>query len=489
MTDDNDNFTNDDDDLLSVGQTIGLFCAAGISISLSLFGSCCVIYIARKRAWEEGETYHRIVSILSIIHIVLDVSVVFGAVSVPKELPGRHWSLGNMTICSILGSVTTFAFLAFSLLNAGLSVYFWLIVRRNWTNVKIKYWMELPMYMVTFTLSIGLAVAGFVTDSYNYINLAHQCVIKKAACVVDASDERQYGDYDLKACADPGSIHFSIIEVVYVFWVLVAPIVGFTATISVYRYVRLQLGKTRTRSMTSASSNLANDVSWQAIWYSIVYSNSFLWPFMIALVILAGPEDNYLGREGEAQLFLVQFLVFLFTPISGWLNFIVYIRPKFNQWRMVIPPNSLKSVRKILKNVLQDKPLPRRTRHRRPPTNSRDDNNKTKETESCGIPSSIQGGEKQGQMMIEMDNTIDDKQKNISPATNDDDEKHEHEHETNDTTTHDLHNISDESNRQQQQTKQMTANKSTVVQFVRVPGTTSSSISDNDSVFHLDITL
>ena len=72
------------------------------------------------------------------------------------------------------------------------------------------------------------------------------------------------------------------------------------------------------------------EVATQAVWYMLAYLNSSLVP-TVALIIM-NVTDAY-KNEGTPQYFFLLWCLCFFTPIQGALNFIVYIRPRYNGWQ------------------------------------------------------------------------------------------------------------------------------------------------------------
>ena len=88
--------------------------------------------------------------------------------------------------------------------------------------------------------------------------------------------------------------------------------------------------------MTNASSKTQQNVAWQAIWYTIAYCNTFVWPFIFFILEMFVPRSELYGKEGTFGLYLLQVLVFSCVPLQGAFNFIIYIRPKYYEWKRVL---------------------------------------------------------------------------------------------------------------------------------------------------------
>lgn len=68
------------------------------------------------------------------------------------------------------------------------------------------------------------------------------------------------------------------------------------------------------------------------------FLGSFVWYFVNG--ILLGFDTWIRDREGEWPLYIIQVLSWTFIPSQGILNFIVYTRPVYQQWRRAMPDRS-----------------------------------------------------------------------------------------------------------------------------------------------------
>jgi hypothetical protein len=139
-----------------------------------------------------------------------------------------------------------------------------------------------------------------------------------------------------------------------------ASMTGFVAVFMVYRTVRRQVQGVHEFANFSASVfsdemiQRAERVKVQAILYSAVYFNSFIWPAV----------TGFVGEMIDPELYsntcpsLLIYLCYLFYPLQGLGNFCVYVYPSIQRWRRAEPDLSLINV---LWKVLQgQEPRPAR---------------------------------------------------------------------------------------------------------------------------------
>lgn len=109
--------------------------------------------------------------------------------------------------------------------------------------------------------------------------------------------------------------------------------------------MRSKTRKANRRSLELQGPRLSNDlrrdrlrkeqaVAMQAVLYSLVYLNSFIWPFLIFAI---NESVDTQEREGEPGLFTLQLLAWILFPLQGGFNCIVYLNPQWRRWRAIHP--------------------------------------------------------------------------------------------------------------------------------------------------------
>lgn len=75
----------------------------------------------------------------------------------------------------------------------------------------------------------------------------------------------------------------------------------------------------------------------QAILYSLAYWNSFVWMFIIFVTsILFNKHD----RHNDHMIRIINFLIYAFSPLQGFCNFLIYTRPRYLEYRYNYPQHS-----------------------------------------------------------------------------------------------------------------------------------------------------
>lgn len=112
-------------------------------------------------------------------------------------------------------------------------------------------------------------------------------------------------------------------------FVLIPCLIAIICTIGVFCTVRSQAQ--RNSRYAAVSAGYIREVRSQGALYALAYLNSMVWILVIG--ILSGDIDIQL-REGTSGLFAVQMIAALMYPLQGFLNFAVYARPRYLDWRM-----------------------------------------------------------------------------------------------------------------------------------------------------------
>ena len=74
-------------------------------------------------------------------------------------------------------------------------------------------------------------------------------------------------------------------------------------------------------------------LTFQSIYYSLVYLNTMIWPVLVLIVAL------FLYNAGPTRIITIV-LAWMFYPLQGFLNFFVFTRPQARVWRERCPDMS-----------------------------------------------------------------------------------------------------------------------------------------------------
>ena len=312
--------------MISPGQYYTMVLVGMFSSALSAICSGAVVVASLKGLKNGRSVYQTLILALSTSDLVGSFTTIFHPFLMPRRTreDGMLWASGNDATCSLAGFFLVSCYPLVSFFSLYLSAYFLAKVRYNAQDrVLAKYFMW-PGIVVALLLCGTLAVVGSATKSF--APRVYHDICSFGDCEMGKLDE----------C--PFESGFSW----YLGWAQVALIalpalVALGFTISVYVTVRDRLNKGRRYVFGSnqQQQNYQRDkilaVRSQALWYSFAYWNSFFWYFVYG--VIGGDDYLMIEKEGEPFYFAMSVLVWFFFPLQGVVNFAVYTRPRYLQWR------------------------------------------------------------------------------------------------------------------------------------------------------------
>ena len=225
--------------------------------------------------------------------------------------------------------------MAVALANCTLSLYFLLRVKYGWQDRRIAKQLEVPAYLFTLLGPFLIAIPTFITKSYNLNQIVKICWIDPypTGCL----------DKDDVECTRGGwiaaGLSYGVVLIVFI-----ASIVGFYGTYQVYVTVRDRIRSSTSRSFrgvtNNSMTNRLNEVSRQAIGYSLVYLNTIIWPVLITLAYLVFIPDQ-LGQDEAPSIYWLELLSAIFYPLQGFMNFLVFSLPNARKWMYLHPEKSI----------------------------------------------------------------------------------------------------------------------------------------------------
>ena len=375
---------------------------SSISCALSIMGSLAVIWISYRRTQWKKKVYNRLVSLLSVCDIMFTLSIFLQIFMMKSDLLSDASTrkdgtprinidtFGTHATCAIVGFLTIHFDLSVSLANCMLSLYFVCRVCYGWQDIQIAKNLEKPAMLITLLSPLLLGIPALATTSINYNTVASICWFSQypTFCGTEGADYTE---------CTRGRVLQYYLAFVFVGATTITSLIGFFGTSKVYVKVKATIEASRNhsfefahignRTMSNTTSisrrsdtrrnnsdsmtKRLNDVSRQAISYSLVYANTCFWPFVLTLGYHAvGYGAAPPVHVNQPKIMWLEYLVAIFYPLQGFLNFLVFTRPNVQRWGHLYPD---KSIWWALKMELQSDP-PTTTR-RRQSTNRNNNNN------------------------------------------------------------------------------------------------------------------
>lgn len=430
---------------LSDAQRTALWAVVLTSSTLSTLGSLCIILIAVRKL---NRFFHRLMFGLSVGHILFSLTFVCQAFFQPHpvdfarevngasmmteeaddKLSSPQFAFGNATTCSALGFLMRFP-LTIAMYNCYLSIYFNHSTRRGWNSDTFPKIYEAIAHILAFVLPMGFGTAGVLTDAFNPLPVIPMC---DTGPWPPGCDDPEYG---MECIRGQTAL---IQDWLYLSFMLVASAIGLWNTISVYIFVRRQIKVSRRHSFETqyhsrsnrlqssesdynsqifqigpraspASAQLSGDtfsgsisgnrnvtarkahsrvlqkVACQSVMYTVAYFNGLFWEIASRIVL---DSINVQGQDTERRYYSFALLAFLFYPLLGFWNSVIYTLPRYMSWRRLYPEKSSKwIIQQVLQGTEPFERFRRRTRAR-VETGSQRRNCNSDDSASLSIPMS-----------------------------------------------------------------------------------------------------
>lgn len=289
---------------------------------------------------------HRILLGMCVSDIISSICTVLGRLPAPPDVK-YNAGLGNEALCSAQGFfyqtvLTTVAY------NSGLAIYFLLVVRYDWKErqiIKVERWIHV------FAIALFLVSASVLAGLKLFNPAYFICFIESMPR--DCNDE--------KPCIR--GIYPNTMRWIFFYgpvWVMILAVTGIMALVYstvlsqekrmdqfVFRRARSKktFQKTVTRTLNrsvvgravtgqspserqheaqSKKREMSRQVAVQGMWYLVPFYLTWIFPMLShAFSSLDAERVNYR---------LLLYLTTIFLPLQGFMNWIVYLRPRIVKW-------------------------------------------------------------------------------------------------------------------------------------------------------------
>lgn len=284
---------------------------------LNLLGSFTLLYsVCRKR---QNSVYHRLLAAMSLFEIGNALNWIVLPFMDPRGTPGLYWAIGNTTTCSISGFLVVGLLLPTWMYSAYLSVYFLLVINYSWTEKRISKCLEVPAFLLAIGVSLGGAISGVATESFNARPSELLCITENYP--YDCLEDPAIG------CERGGG---SAVGLVIVSTALGCSLVGSVCTLAIYCTVYSTFVRTSARRLGGGDRRLRT-VAKQAGLYFLVYLNLLFWPVCTQLIY--GISDVGHEDRGNPLSYVYDATSWFFFTYQGFLNCCVYLHPRYAAWR------------------------------------------------------------------------------------------------------------------------------------------------------------
>jgi hypothetical protein len=165
-----------------------------VTASISFVASTTIAFVILKMPHGLSSSYRRIILCLSIADMIQSLSIILGPFAVPQDTPDAFlWAIGNTASCTAQGFLLNVVMVATPMYTFGLSIYFLLRVKYGISREDFAAVVEWKWHTVTLLWNlVGNAYALF-TKSFNASRAGSLCMVESLPLFCDLDPEK-YGE-------------------------------------------------------------------------------------------------------------------------------------------------------------------------------------------------------------------------------------------------------------------------------------------------------
>mmetsp|Transcript_37692 Transcript_37692/g.91549 ORF Transcript_37692/g.91549 Transcript_37692/m.91549 type:complete len:605 (-) Transcript_37692:289-2103(-) len=151
-------------------EEVALAIVPKVSSVFSLLGSVWIIIEVATERTKRGVPYHRLLLAMSVYDVLESVWNFGSTWPIPKGSPQVIWAIGNEATCTAQGFFLTLSS-AVPLYNAMLSLYYVLVINYNYSDTKLRGFVEPAMHIFCFVWAFGTALYSALAGLINNADL------------------------------------------------------------------------------------------------------------------------------------------------------------------------------------------------------------------------------------------------------------------------------------------------------------------------------
>lgn len=281
-----------------------------IAAALSILGSSCIIAeVLVDHGQKKGRAVPRLLLSMSISDLFFSFAWFLTTWPSPVGTNYVWGAKGTTATCTAQGFFIQLGWIATPLFNISLSLFYLLMIRYNWSERKLNR-LEPWVHGTIWALALGTAIMGIPLTLYN--NSWEICWIDSYP--QECRDSFRHGTTDCTR-GDNAWI-YGLAFTIFPVWMCIILSIVFMALIF------MSVRKTEKRSMQYSSRPPSNSrrrrVACQALWYIGVFLVTFVPDTVSALLYFIN----------DYWFFWLDIFAYFFLPLQGFLNFIVFLRPR-----------------------------------------------------------------------------------------------------------------------------------------------------------------
>ena len=302
-------------------QTIAIIASSILSATLSYVGSMAIIVVLLRSQKKLTTTYRRIMFGMACMDITFSLTFCISDLPVPKGSPMVLNAIGNTATCDIQGFMQAVGFLGFSFYDAMLSIYFVLTIVYSVAEDTLQ--RKFEPFSHAFAILFPM-MAGFVliaTKNFNSTGFVCWVAPLPLGCTNDINVDCERGESYMKY-----QWIFQLIPVLTSFVIINI------CMIHLVRNVNGQRSKMKKYGLNEIASNLRRkrrnvvvpvfDDSDETRRQAILYISAFFFTFIFQFL-------NLILRQIKGRpIFWIWLLGYMFLPLQGFFNFLIFIKPR-----------------------------------------------------------------------------------------------------------------------------------------------------------------
>lgn len=317
------------------------------SAALSVFGSSWIIVeiiFWKKRAM----CHHRLLFGLSCFDLFSSIWLFAGRWAQTSSMDWgtlQSYGNGNITSCNISGFFIFLGSLGIPWYNASMSIYFYLAICRGWREGRIRRSFERYVHVVICPVAVVIAIIPLFMDMYNNSYFF---------CFASFSSARNRGSM---------AAHLTF-QTLYIISVIFCSGVTIYMMITIKRYINTtekksdaydfeaRLRNTTTRIMPRQEKSRrarrkkerASEVSTLAFLYSVPLLFTWFIPvFWMLCMQITWSSSFKIIPKSQLLLFISNLYLATFLPLQGFINWLIYMRPRMKKIKKRISGNIMAS--------------------------------------------------------------------------------------------------------------------------------------------------
>lgn len=308
----------------ATATTISLVFVVKVSGALSIVGSTWIAQSVLRNRRKRRMMYHRLLLAFSLSDICCSSWMFIGSWAIPVGTDGVYMALGNDLTCRIQGFFIQFSIMT-PILNLCLSIYYILFIKYSWKEAKLKK-IEPLFYGAALCWGLGSALTGFITKTYASANL--YCWYSSTQTTF------RYGFFY-------GPMWMCLVLMIYIMVNIYLHIRKRERSIEKYEFEAMAEATAEAKREAKAETNSTHDIFSQQAKKEMekyrmrrsrqVAIQSFYYVGAAILAYLFSAVTRLIQLFGGKTPYPILLLMAIFTPLQGFMNFYVYIRPRFEK--------------------------------------------------------------------------------------------------------------------------------------------------------------